>query len=135
MRESRRVAARDGRAGMRLPNIKRLFLRARPRGTGSLTRRMIVVSVLWISVLLGGGGYALDRIMTSVITQNFDAQIDNVLTALIAAAEIGPEGEVYLNRPPANQGFLEPYSGLYFQIKALNPPCLLYTSDACRRRG
>ena len=122
MRESRRVAARDGRAGMRLPNIKRLFLRARPRGTGSLTRRMIVVSVLWISVLLGGGGYALDRIMTSVITQNFDAQIDNVLTALIAAAEIGPEGEVYLNRPPANQGFLEPYAGLYFQIKALNPP-------------
>ena len=36
MRESRRVAARDGRAGMRLPNIKRLFLRARPRGTGNL---------------------------------------------------------------------------------------------------
>jgi signal transduction histidine kinase len=83
---------------------------------------MIVVSALWIAVLLGGGGYALDRIMTSVLTQASDAQLDNVLTALIAAAEIGPEGEVLLNRPPANQGFLEPYSGLYFQIKALNPP-------------
>jgi signal transduction histidine kinase len=107
---------------MKFPSLKRLFLRTRPRGTGSLTRRMIVVSVLWISVLLGGGGYTLDRIMTSVITQNFDAQLDTAMKALIAAAETGPEGEALLNRPPAGQDFLEPYSGLYFQIKALNPP-------------
>jgi signal transduction histidine kinase len=39
-----------------------------------------------------------------------------VLTALIASAEIGPEGEAFLNRPPADQRFLEPYSGVYFQI-------------------
>ncbi|MDB5672286.1 MAG: histidine kinase [Alphaproteobacteria bacterium] len=100
--------------------LRRLFLRS--GRTGSLTRRMIVVSALWIAVLLGGGGYALDRFMTSVITQNFDAQLDNVLTALIAAAEIGSDGEVLLNRAPADQGFLEPYSGLYFQIKAVVVP-------------
>ena len=39
-----------------------------------------------------------------------------MLTALIASTEIGPDGEAYLNRPPADQRFLEPYSGLYFQI-------------------
>ncbi|MGZ8999001.1 MAG: sensor histidine kinase, partial [Allosphingosinicella sp.] len=53
---------------------------------------------------------------TSAITDNFDSQLDYVLTALVASSEIGPEGEILLNRPPADQRFLEPYSGLYFQI-------------------
>ncbi len=91
-------------------------LRDRAQGTGSLTRRMIVVSAVWIAVLLGGGGIALDRVLTSAITRNFDAQLDYVLTALIASSEVGPDGEAFLNRPPADQRFLEPYSGLYFQI-------------------
>jgi signal transduction histidine kinase len=77
---------------------------------------MIVVSAVWIAVLLGGGGIALDRVLTSAITRNFDAQLDYVLTALIASSEVGPDGEAFLNRPPADQRFLEPYSGLYFQI-------------------
>lgn len=86
------------------------------RHAGSLTRRMIVVAAVWIALLLGGGGYALDRLLTNAITSNFDAQLDYVLTALIASSEIGPDGEVFLNRPPADQRFLEPNSGLYFQI-------------------
>ena len=86
------------------------------RRAGSLTRRMIVVAAVWISILLGVGGFALDRFLTSAITSNFDAQLDYVLTAMIASSEIGPEGEVLFNRPPADQKFLEPYSGLYYQI-------------------
>jgi signal transduction histidine kinase len=77
---------------------------------------MIVVAAIWIAVLLGVGGYALDRILRSAITDNFDSQLDYVLTAMIASSEIGPEGEVLFNRPPADQRFLEPYSGLYYQI-------------------
>jgi signal transduction histidine kinase len=84
--------------------------------SGSLTRRMILISSLWIFVLLTGGGIGLDRVLTSAITQNFDDQLHYVLNALIASAEIGPEGEVVLNRQLADQRFLEPYSGLYFQI-------------------
>jgi signal transduction histidine kinase len=94
--------------------------RKRRRSTGSLTRRMIGVAAIWIVVLLGVGGYALDRVLTTAITNNFDAQLDYVLTALIASSEIGPDGEVFLNRPPADQRFLEPYSGLYFQISGTN---------------
>jgi signal transduction histidine kinase len=101
---------------MRFPS----FLRRAERGrTGSLTRRMIGISAIWILVLLGGGGIALDRVLTSAITNNFDGQLDYVLTALIASAEIGPDGEAMLNRPPADQRFLEPYSGLYFQVSAV----------------
>lgn len=86
--------------------------------TGSLTRRMITVAALWIIVLLGVGGVALDRVLASAITRNFDAQLEYVLFALIASAEVGPDGEIFLNRALADQRFLEPYSGLYFQISA-----------------
>ena len=37
---------------------------------------------------------------------------------MIASAEIGPDGEVLFNRPLADQRFLEPNSGLYYQISA-----------------
>src|SRR3546814_3220921 len=96
----------------------RLLLSRSQRGTGSLTRRMIVVAAIWIAVLLSVGGFALDRVLASAITRNFDAQLEYVLTALIASAEIGPDGEVFLNRAPADQRFLEPYSGLYLDRKS-----------------
>src|SRR5688572_25239724 len=95
---------------MKLPRLRR---EAR---SGSLTRRMIIVAAVWIAMLLGLGAFTLDRLLTSAITDNFDSQLDYVLTALVASSEIGPEGEILLNRPPADQRFLEPYSGLYFQI-------------------
>lgn len=101
--------------------MKRLRQSLGMRGTGSLTRRMIIVSAIWIFVLLAGGGIALDRVLTSAITRNFDAGLDYMLTALIASAEVGQDGEAYLNRQPADQRFLEPYSGLYFQISAVDP--------------
>ena len=86
------------------------------RGTGSLTRRMIGVAAIWIGVLLLFGGFALDRVLTGSIVRNFDSQLEYVLNAMIAASEIGPDGEVRFNRPPADQRFIEPYSGVYFQV-------------------
>jgi len=100
----------------RLPLPRFRVRRAGRRRSGSLTRRMIGVSAVWIVLLLGLGGFALDRVLTSAITSNFDAQLDYVLTAMISSSEIGPEGEVLFNRALADQRFLEPYSGLYFQI-------------------
>ncbi|MGD9810242.1 MAG: sensor histidine kinase [Sphingobium sp.] len=79
---------------------------------------MMGVAALWITVLLLGGGTALDRVLTSAITRNFDDGMAYVLTAMIASSEIGPDGEVYFNRPLADQRFLEPSSGLYYQISA-----------------
>ena len=83
---------------------------------GSLTRRMIGVAAIWIGVLLLIGGYALDRVLSRSIVDNFDQQLEYVLNAMIAASEIGPDGEVRFTRPPADQRVLEPYSGAYFQI-------------------
>ncbi len=86
------------------------------RTTGSLSRRMIVIAAAWILLLLTGGGFALDRVLVSAVTRNFDDQPRYVLNALIVSAEIDPEGEVIFNREPADQRFLEPYSGLYWQV-------------------
>ena len=86
------------------------------RTTGSLNRRMIGIAALWITLLLIGGGVALDRVLTQAITRSFDDGLNYVLTAMISSAEIGPDGEVRLIRPLADQRFLEPGSGIYFQI-------------------
>ena len=89
------------------------------RRIGSLTRRMIGLAAVWIGALLLLGGFALDRILTRSIVDNFDNQLIFVLNSMIAASEIGPDGEVRFNRPPADQKFIEPYSGLYFQISGV----------------
>ena len=85
---------------------------------GSLSRRMIGIAAAWILLLLVGGGIALDRVLASAITKNFDDQLDYVLTAMISSAEIDPLGDVRLNRPLGDQRFLEAQSGLYWQISS-----------------
>lgn len=77
---------------------------------------MIGIAALWIAILLVGGGMALDRVLTQAVTRSFDDGLNYVLTAMISSAEIGPDGEVRLIRPLADQRFLEPGSGIYFQI-------------------
>lgn len=96
--------------------VRKHRLRAIMRG--SLTQRMIVIAAAWISVLLAGGGFALDRVINSTITRNFDAQLSYALTAMIASAEFAADGEVRFSRPLGDQRFLEPYSGLYWQVTA-----------------
>jgi signal transduction histidine kinase len=88
------------------------------RSTGSLTRRMIGAAALWIVIMLLGGGVALDRVLRDAVVSNFDAQLEYVLTAMISSAEIGPDNEVRFSRPLGDQRFLEPYSGLYWQVSA-----------------
>lgn len=77
---------------------------------------MIGIAAFWITLLLIGGGLALDRALTNSVSETFDDQLEYVLTAMIASAEIGPDGEVRMNRPLGDQRFLEPNSGLYWQI-------------------
>ena len=86
--------------------------------TGSLTRRMLFIAILWIGLLLAGGGLALARVLDQAITRNFDSQLQYVLSAMIASAELDDEGEIAFSRPLGDQRFLEPNSGLYWQVSA-----------------
>ncbi len=91
---------------------------AKPRA--SLARRMGMIAAGWIFVLLLGGGIALERTLTTQVEANFDEQLDYILTAMIASAEIDASGEVYFYRTLGDQRFLEPGSGLYWQISGGN---------------
>ncbi|MEG3164563.1 ATP-binding protein [Sphingomonas sp. PB2P19] len=77
---------------------------------------MILIAAVWIFVLLAGGGFALDRVLASAVTRNFDDQLVYVLRSLLNSSEIGPEGEVIFTREAADQRFVEPGSGLYWQV-------------------
>lgn len=101
------AAAADERVSRRLKPGQR---------SGSLSRRMIVVAALWITALLLIGGIGLDRVLTRSIEDQFNSQLEFLLNSMIYASEIGPIGEVRFSRPPADQRFIQPYSGLYFQI-------------------
>ena len=79
---------------------------------------MILIAAVWIAVLLAGGGFALDRVLSQAITRNFDDQLEYVLRSLLISASVGSDGEVFFTREPADQRFLEPYSGLYWQVAA-----------------
>ncbi len=78
---------------------------------------MMLIAAGWITILLLLGGVTLDRTFTSLITENFDEQLGYMLTGMVGSAEIGPDGEVFFNRPLGDQRFLEPNSGLYWQIR------------------
>ncbi len=77
---------------------------------------MILIAAGWITILLLLGGLALDRTLTGLLTRNFDEQLHYTLTAMIASAEIDPLGDVWFNRGLGDQRFLEPNSGLYWQV-------------------
>ncbi|MGP1352714.1 MAG: sensor histidine kinase [Parasphingopyxis sp.] len=77
---------------------------------------MIGIASLWIVVLLAIGGFALDRVLSQAFTRNFDARLEYVLSAMIVSAELDQDGEVRFIRQPADQRFLEPYSGFYWQV-------------------
>src|SRR5690606_38358751 len=75
-----------------------------------------LIAAGWITILLLVGGVALDRTLNELVNRQFNEQLEFLLNAMIASAEIGPDGEVYFNRPLGDQKFLEPNSGLYWQI-------------------
>lgn len=77
---------------------------------------MMIIAAGWIVVLLSFGGLALDRTLVGLVSRSFDEQLGVVMNAMVASAELGPDGEVFFNRPLGDQRFLEPNSGRYWQI-------------------
>lgn len=77
---------------------------------------MIGIAAIWIAALLLIGGFALDRVLSRSFIDSFDNQLVYMLNSMVDASEIGPDGEVHFSRAPAEQRFIQPYSGLYFQI-------------------
>lgn len=90
--------------------------RAATADQGSLAKRMGLIAAGWIVFLLVVGGVALERTLTAQVEESLDEQLDYILTAMLASAEIDPMGEVRLTLALGDQRFLEPNSGFYWQI-------------------
>jgi len=86
------------------------------RHTGSLSRRILLIAAGWITILLLLGGVALDRTLTGLLERQFDEQLNDTITSMFTSAEIDPFGDVWFNRQLADQRFLEPGSGFYWQV-------------------
>ena len=62
-----------------------------------LARLFVGASLVPVARFVGKckqGGVGLDRVLSTAVTRNFDSQLSYVLTAMIAAAELGPQNEV-----------------------------------------
>jgi signal transduction histidine kinase len=77
---------------------------------------MLLIAGGWITILLVVGGLALDHTFTILVTRNFDDQLGYMMTGMISSVELGEDGDVFFTRPLGDQRFLEPNSGLYWQI-------------------
>lgn len=106
-----------------------------PRPPRSLSRRLLLLAVVWIVALLGLGGYALDRALNSYLQDQFDEGLNATLSALVGAATIGPAEEVRFTRELADQRYFEPYSGFYWQVVAPGEPPFRSRSLWDRRLG
>ncbi len=98
------------------------------RVTGSVSRRMAFVAAGWNMLLLLGGGFTLDRVVTTALTKSFDDQLVDLMKKMLLYANIGPDGEVLLENAFADQRFLEPYSGYYWQVTGKGYPA--FTSQS-----
>jgi signal transduction histidine kinase len=88
---------------------------------------MIGIAAIWIAALLLIGGFALDKVLSRSFIDSFDNQLVYMLNSMVDASEIGPTGEVRFSRAPAEQRFIQPYSGLYYQVTDM-------PGDSCRLR-
>jgi hypothetical protein len=94
----------------------------RPQAVGGkrfAVSRMILIAAVWILVCWLGRRFALDRVLTSAVTRNFDDQLEYVMNALVNSAEIDPGGRSDLQpRSRATSASSNPNSGLYWQVRA-----------------
>ncbi|KJS40039.1 MAG: hypothetical protein VR70_06565 [Rhodospirillaceae bacterium BRH_c57] len=87
-----------------------------PARGGSLTRRLVTAGVVWLCLLLLVGGVVLRSAFQETVERQFGNRLDAVLRAMIAVAEVGPDGAVTLVRPLGDPRFEQAYSGWYWQI-------------------
>lgn len=86
------------------------------RFTASLAGRLLVSAVVWSSVALVVGGVVLSFAFRSYVLSDVDKRLEILLDTLVGISEVAPSGEFRFNQPLADQRFMTPYSGWYWQV-------------------
>lgn len=90
----------------------------------TLAFRLVAGAALWCLVALAATGLVLSSVFEETVERGFDARLQTLLEALVAASEIGPGGTLELSRAPAEPRFSQPLSGWYWQIGTVGGPLL-----------
>lgn len=85
----------------------------------SLTGRLVLGALVWLALMLGGGGWFLAAAFRETVEQQFEHRLDGLLRAMIAAIEVRPDG-VALTRPLGEPRFDQIFSGWYWQISGID---------------
>ncbi len=86
------------------------------RFRASLAGRLLVSAVLWSSIALIIGGVVLSLAFRSYVLSDVDKRLEILLDTLVGISEVSPEGEFRFNPTLADQRFMTPYSGWYWQV-------------------
>ncbi len=87
----------------------------------SLAARLIAAAAIWTMLGLAVGGYFLSSAFRTAVMENFDTNLRGDMDGLIAAVGPDADGGVILEDRFINRRFERVYSGLYYQIKPVQP--------------
>jgi signal transduction histidine kinase len=82
----------------------------------TLTFRLVVTSVAWVTLTLAVVAVLLTILFQRHIEEYFDAFMFDHMEENIAAARINEQGQLYLTWIPTDPRFMNPHSGWYWQI-------------------
>lgn len=82
----------------------------------SLRARLLLGTVLWISIALIITGTVLTVLFKTHATKQFDQELRTYLIQLVANLDVSTNGKAFLKTQPAEPRFNQPLSGLYWQI-------------------
>lgn len=82
----------------------------------SLRARLLLGTVLWISIALIITGTVLTILFKTHATKQFDQELRTYLIQLVANLDVSTDGKAFLKTQPAEPRFNQPLSGLYWQI-------------------
>lgn len=82
---------------------------------GSLTRRLVGVSLIWALALLVLGAVALTALFRQTVMSDLDDRLTRVSEALVAQLEIDALG-LSIRQPPTDPSYGQAFSGRYWQI-------------------
>lgn len=87
----------------------------------SLRWRLLGLTLVAVSVALLGAGFLLASLFRTHVTAQFEIQLLRQLDQLTAALEPDAQQRPQLKTPLSDPRWHTPYSGLYWQIEALDP--------------
>ena len=83
---------------------------------GSLRLRLVAGGIAAILLALTIAGAGLVVLFERHVTRTIADDLDIYLKQLVSGIDVDPQGQLVVNRPPADPRFADPLSGLYWQV-------------------